>query len=144
MCAHTPGEIPADRFKYGLFLQAADSLHVCERLDAKSDRVVQYVPKVHGEKINDWLNGKFWLYDNRVTESDEAESIIRVFEQAYKRHDCRVFMVDNPYDRANKQERARLLPRASGFYHQVEKIRRAIRRIRSFGGASAQDNQQHG
>ena len=94
VCAYS-GEIPADRFKYGVFLQAADSLHVCEKYDSAIDRAVQYVPKEHGEKINDWLNGRFWLYDNRITESDEAESIIRVFEQAYKRHDCRVFMVDN-------------------------------------------------
>jgi twinkle protein len=94
VCAYS-GEIPADRFKYGVFLQAADSLHVCEKYDSAIDRAVQYVPKQHRDKINDWLNGMFWLYDNKIAEADEAGSIIRVFEQAYKRHDCRVFMVDN-------------------------------------------------
>ena len=94
VCAYS-GEIPADRFKYGVCLQAADSLHVCERDDAKTGRKIQFVPRPTLEKINQWLDGKFWLYDNRMMESDESESILRVFEQAYRRYDCRVFLVDN-------------------------------------------------
>ncbi|MGM9613122.1 MAG: hypothetical protein ACI3XZ_06405, partial [Butyricicoccus sp.] len=94
VCAYS-GEIPADRFKYGVCLQAADSLHVCERVDVETGRTVQYVPHVHLDKINRWMDGCFWLYDNRVAEADEAESVLKVFEQAYRRYDCRVFLVDN-------------------------------------------------
>lgn len=93
-CAYS-GEIPADRFKYGLYLQAAGKQKVCEKLDTATDRVVQYVPRDCQESIDRWLDGRLWLYDNRATEGDEAESIIRVFEQAYRRYDCRVFVVDN-------------------------------------------------
>lgn len=94
VCAYS-GEIPAERFKYGLYLQAADSRRVCERTDPETGRSVHYLPCEVRKQIDRWLDGKFWLYDNRIAESDEAESVLRVFEQAYRRYDCRVFLVDN-------------------------------------------------
>lgn len=94
VCAYS-GEIPADRFKYTLCLQAAGSSYACERDDKRTGRKIQFVPRAHWDKINRWLDGKFWLYDNRIAEADEAESVLRVFEQAYRRYDCRVFLVDN-------------------------------------------------
>ena len=35
------------------------------------------------------------MYDNRIVTKDEAESIPKIFEMAYKRYDCRVFFGDN-------------------------------------------------
>lgn len=94
VCAYS-GEIPADRFKYALYLQAAGSAHVCEFEDTEAGRVTQYVPKADMQRIDRWLSGRWWLYDNRIAEADEAESVLRVFEKAYRRYDCRVFLVDN-------------------------------------------------
>lgn len=94
VCAYS-GEIPAERFKYIVNLQAAGSRLVNERDDKATGRSVQYLPRAILDKAEAWYNGKFWLYDNRVVESDEAESIIRLFEMAYRRYDCRVFLVDN-------------------------------------------------
>ena len=94
VCAYS-GEIPAGRFKYGLYLQAADSRRVCERADPETGRAVLYLPSEVRRQIDRWLDGRFWLYDNRIAEADEAESVLRVFEQAYRRYDCRVFLVDN-------------------------------------------------
>ena len=94
VCAYS-GEIPAERFKYGLCLQAAGSACVCDYEDRATGRTTQYVPKDALQRINAWLDGRFWLYDNRIAEADEAESVLRVFEKAYRRYDCRVFLVDN-------------------------------------------------
>ena len=89
------GEIPADRLKYGINLQAAGSGVVQTRLDQRSGRRISYVPRTDLEKIEAWYNGKIWVYDNRCAETDESEAILKLFELAYKRYDCRVFLVDN-------------------------------------------------
>ena len=94
VCVYS-GEIPANRFRYGVYLQAAGELHVCERMDERAGRVTQFVPQSIQRKIDSWLNGRFWLYDNRIAGADEAESVLRAFEKAYRRYNCRVFLVDN-------------------------------------------------
>ena len=94
VCAYS-GEIPKERFKYGVSLQAAGSEFIRDFEDSIAGRVSQYVPKDSLQKINKWLDGRFWLYDNQIVETDEAESVIRVFEQAYRRYNCKVFLVDN-------------------------------------------------
>lgn len=94
VCVYS-GEIPANRFRYGVYLQAAGELHVCERMDERAGRVTQFVPQSVQRKIDSWLNGRFWLYDNRIAGADEAESVLRAFEKAYRRYNCRVFLVDN-------------------------------------------------
>lgn len=94
VCAYS-GEIPAERFKYAVNLQAAGSAFAQERTDEATGRTVQYVPPEYVEQMEAWYNGKFWLYDNKVVERDEGDTVIRLFELAYKRYNCRVFLVDN-------------------------------------------------
>lgn len=94
VCAYS-GEIPADRFRYNVNLQAAGDAYAKEREDVLARRIVQYVCREDLKKIENWYNGKFWLYDNRIADKDEVESVLRLFEIAYKRYDCRVFLVDN-------------------------------------------------
>ncbi len=94
VCVYS-GEIPADRFKYTVCLQAAGSDFVKDFEDKQTGRTTQYVPKETLAALNRWFDGRFWLYDNQIIENDEAESVIRVFEQAYRRYNCRVFLVDN-------------------------------------------------
>lgn len=94
VCSYS-GEIPADRFKYDVCLQAAGSDYVMDYEDKQAGRVTQYVPRGTLEAINRWFDGRFWLYDNRIVEEDEAVSVIRVFEQAYRKYNCKVFLVDN-------------------------------------------------
>lgn len=36
------------------------------------------MPKEKRAKIDAWLDGRFWLYDNRIAEADGAESVLRV------------------------------------------------------------------
>lgn len=94
VCVYS-GEIPADRFKHGIYLQAAGSCDLCEYHDSQTGRTLYYVPSDRSRRIDAWLDGKFWLYDNQIAEADEANSVLRVFEQAYRRYDCTVFLVDN-------------------------------------------------
>lgn len=94
VCAYS-GEIPADRLKYTVCLQAAGGTFLEDVPDERTGRIVQAVPKAVMDGLNRWFDGRFWLYDNRIVENDEAESVIRVFEQAYRRYNCRVFLVDN-------------------------------------------------
>lgn len=89
------GEIPADRLKYGINLQAAGSSYVATREDKKTGRTVSFVPREHLDRIQQWYNGKIWVYDNKIVQTDETEEILKIFALAYKRYDCKVFVVDN-------------------------------------------------
>ncbi|HJC22018.1 MAG TPA: AAA family ATPase [Candidatus Butyricicoccus avicola] len=150
VCVYS-GEIPADRFKYGLYLQAAGSTHVCDYDDREAGRVTQYVPKTEMQRIDRWLSGRFWLYDNRISEADEAESVLKVFEKAYRRYDCRVFMVDNLMTvRACKREidfyqaQADFCIRLRKFAERLGVIVHLVVHPRKTGGKAVTDNDEIG
>lgn len=94
VCVYS-GEIPANRFKSSLYVQAAGTKNLNEYLDRIIDKVNYVVPAEKAELIDRWLNGRYWLYDNTQVGANETENILRIFEQAYKRCDCTVFIVDN-------------------------------------------------
>lgn len=89
------GEIPAQRLKYWINLQAAGDNYVESDIDERSGKTIYYVPKNIEKLINKWDKGKIWVYDNRIVTKDESETILKIFEMAYRRYDCRVFFVDN-------------------------------------------------
>lgn len=94
VCAYS-GELRADRFQYWTDLQAAGKGHISEFFDHSRDRQVYYVPRETRDKIHAWYNGRYWLYDNTMSASDEEVTIMQAFEMAAKRYDCKVFLVDN-------------------------------------------------
>lgn len=94
VCVYS-GEIPASRFKNSLYAQAAGKQNLTDYLDKFTNIVHHTVPKAISEKIDQWLNGKYWVYDNTQTGANEPENIIKIFEMAYKRCDCTFFIVDN-------------------------------------------------
>lgn len=94
VCAYS-GELRADRFQYWINLQAAGQKHILSYYDPDKDRTVYYVGKEVLERIKEWYRGKFWLYDNTIADSTEETSILKVFEYAAKRYDCKVFLIDN-------------------------------------------------
>lgn len=89
------GEIPADRLKYQLMLCAAGQNHVKVTTDAGTGRDVCRVERDALPLIEAWLDRRVWLYDNRIVTTDETENIINAFMAAYRRYNCRVFIVDN-------------------------------------------------
>lgn len=94
VCVYS-GEIPAYRYRYWLDLQAAGSDTVQADKDPRTGRTIHYVPNKESELIERWYDGRIWLYDNKIVQADEREAILNLFEMAYKRYDCRVFIVDN-------------------------------------------------
>ena len=94
VCAYS-GELRADRFQYWTDLQAAGKPNIREYYDHANDRQVFYVPHDIRERIHAWYSGNYWLYDNTITATDEDMTILKAFELAAKRYDCKVFMVDN-------------------------------------------------
>ena len=111
----------------------------------------QYVPKAEMQRIDRWLDGRFWLYDNRISEADEAESVLRVFEKAYRRYDCRVFLVDNLMTvRACKREsdyyqaQADFCIRLRKFAERLGVIVHLVVHPRKTGGKAVTDNDEIG
>jgi len=94
VCAYS-GELRADRFQYWTDLQAAGKSNIQEYFDHAKDRQVFYVPNETREQIHAWYSGNYWLYDNAITATEEEMTILKAFELAAKRYDCKVFMVDN-------------------------------------------------
>ena len=94
VCVYS-GELRADRFQYWINLQAAGRNHIDSYYDKLTDKEIKFVSKENLEKIKKWYSQKFWLYDNSIVKSGEISSILKVFEYAAKRYDCKIFMVDN-------------------------------------------------
>ncbi|MDL2254340.1 AAA family ATPase [Ruminococcaceae bacterium OttesenSCG-928-I18] len=119
VCAYS-GELRADRFQYWVDLQAAGPEHVKCYDDEKSGRTVYFVEKENRKMIHNWYDGYFWLYDNAITLTDEESTVLKVFERAAKRHDCKVFLIDNlmTVDFGKMNEKDYLL-RQTQFINQV-------------------------
>jgi len=90
VCAYS-GELPDRIFRYWVDLQAAGPEYI--KQEQSGERIITKVDPLVLPHIRNWYRGKFWLYDNQsVITQDE---ILKVFEYAYRRHKCQVFMVDN-------------------------------------------------
>lgn len=95
VCAYS-GELRADRFQYWINLQAAGTGNISRYYDTVRGKEVFYVEREKLEKILNWYKRKFFLYDNNIADNNAEEtSILKVFEYAVKRYDCKVFLVDN-------------------------------------------------
>ena len=94
VCAYS-GELSAERFQYWVDLQAAGKANISSYFDNAYECETYYVPNETKQKIHAWYSQKFWLYDNKIIGESEESSILKVFETAAKRYDCRVFLIDN-------------------------------------------------
>lgn len=95
VCAYS-GELRADRFQYWVNLQSAGANNISHYYDPIRSKEISYVGSEALKRILDWYRGKFFLYDNGVTDHNAEEAgILKVFEYAVKRYDCKVFLVDN-------------------------------------------------
>ena len=90
VCAYS-GELPARLFRYWIDLQAAGPENVTvAHYDGRE--TVKIKPDVLPH-IRAWYKDSFWLYDDQDVVSQDK--ILEVFEYCYRRHGCRVFMIDN-------------------------------------------------
>jgi twinkle protein len=116
VCAYS-GELAAEHFQYWINLQAAGKNNVSKWFDQMRGIDVSYLCKEKQKQIQSWYHGKFFLYDNRIaynsTTSEDA-SILKVFEYAAKRYDCKVFMIDNLMSARKEYETSNDFYRAQG------------------------------
>lgn len=94
VCAYS-GELRADKFQYWVHLQAAGPEGISKYYDTVKGKDITYVDKDTTQAIKEWYKGKFYLYDNEIATDTEEASILKIFTYAAKRHNCRVFLVDN-------------------------------------------------
>lgn len=106
VCAYS-GELQAEVFKAWTTLQAAGFGHVTQCTDARTGHRFWMPDKAAEERINAWLRGHWWLYDQRTSPND-VDSIIALYEFAVRRHGCNIFLCDNlmslRYDRGSERD----------------------------------------
>ena len=92
VCAFS-GELPAPMFQYAIDLQAAGVEFAEVHYDNYREEEVYFVgDKVKG-LIHEWYKDRFFLYDTFGTAQDD--DILKRFEFAARRHDCKTFLIDN-------------------------------------------------
>lgn len=95
VCAYS-GELPKEDFQEWINLQAAGSDYITLKYDAVKGKSVPVLPYAVQKSIIEWYRGHFFLFDStEVFEKSEAESIIEVFQVAARRHNCKLFLIDN-------------------------------------------------
>jgi len=92
ICAFS-GELPAALFRYWIELQMAGKDSLSFKYDSVLEDNRPYVDSETAIKMRVWYNDLFYLYDNMTAIS--IENVMKVFEYASRRYDCKVFLVDN-------------------------------------------------
>jgi len=87
------GELSAGFFKLWTYLQAVGENNVEGFVDLKTN-ITNYKPK-NGliEQVDKWIKGKMYIYDDSNTNKEER--LLEMMLEAYKRYNCRVFLLDN-------------------------------------------------
>lgn len=95
VCAYS-GELPAYRFLEWIMLQATESKYIEVGIDKNTNRRFTVVPLEIQQRIRDYIDGKFFLFDNTLmTKKTTQEAILDVFTVCARRHGCKLFLVDN-------------------------------------------------
>lgn len=94
VCAYS-GELPDWRFRNWALIQAAGPNYLEEKKDRESGKVLYTVPKPVQDRIDEWWDKHFFLYDLGIATAHDEDSILDIFTQARRRFGCDVFLVDN-------------------------------------------------
>lgn len=94
VCAYS-GELPKEQFKLGLLQQAAGPLHVRAREEPRSGRVFYHVDPGAAQAINGWWDKRIFLTDIQGRDAHDEGNILKLFEYAWRRYGCGVFLADN-------------------------------------------------
>jgi twinkle protein len=89
------GELSPERVKYWMDLQLASSHNIESEYFENLKRSYPTIPQSIQDKARKFYEGGLFIYDNSDIHLEEHENIFDVFEYAYNRYSCRVFLVDN-------------------------------------------------
>ena len=87
------GELPSQIFQHWCDLQAAGPNNLESEDDDFREETVYYLSQDTTAKIHDWYKEKFYLID--AFGSVKEDLLIKNFEYAARRYDCKMFVVDN-------------------------------------------------
>ena len=95
VCAYS-GELPAWKFLEWIMLQATESKFIGINRDKITGKAYTVVPDEIQKRIREWLDGKFYLFDNNMAlKKNTQDAIIDVFTICARRYGCKLFLVDN-------------------------------------------------
>lgn len=87
------GELMAGFFKLWLYLQAIGEKNIRTELDMETNLTMYKPNPGMVEKVDKWTDGKIYMYDD--TNTNEETKLLELMDEAYKRYNCRVFLIDN-------------------------------------------------
>lgn len=93
-CFAYSGELPNYLFRSWIDFQVAGGNHIAEYQNKWGDRNYT-ISDTNRQLIADWYRGKCFLYDNRIVEGDETESLLEITENAIMQYGTYVILLDN-------------------------------------------------
>lgn len=93
-CFVYSGELPNYLFRAWLDFQIAGPNHIIEYQNKWGDKNYA-VSETNRNLIADWYRGKCFLYDNRIIDGDETESLITLTENVIMQYGADVVLLDN-------------------------------------------------
>lgn len=102
VCVYS-GELPAKSFKRSIVIQIAGPSNLKKVPDQMTGRY-EYEP-ADMDAIDAWIEGRFFITDIRQEKAHNEDYILSLFEYAYRRYGCSIFVVDNIMTAELKGER---------------------------------------
>lgn len=93
-CFAYSGELRNDIFRSWLDFQIVGGNHVLECSNKWGDSMYR-ISETNKAIVKEWYRGRFKLYDNRMIDDDEKESLIKTTEDAILQYGVNVVMLDN-------------------------------------------------
>ena len=87
------GELDAGMFKLWFYNQIATERHLEAKVDHIRRKQNYRVNDTVIKAIDEWIKGKIWVFDNRI--GNDKDEIISRMKEAYKRYNCKLFVLDN-------------------------------------------------
>lgn len=93
-CFAYSGELPNYLFRSWIDFQIAGGNRITEYQNKWGDRNYK-ISDTNRRLIAEWYRGKCFLYDNRIVDGDEKESLLTIAENVIMQYGVRVILLDN-------------------------------------------------
>ena len=117
VCAYS-GELPKRQFKRSMLVQAAGPDYVTPVPDQMTGRTEYTVRPEIRERLDRWWRDRLLITDIQQANAHDEDTILRLFEYAYRKYGCDVFLVDNIMTAQLSRERELGLWRAQSAFTQ--------------------------